>query len=164
MENMNPPQPARNFKKNKVVLIIGIILIIVAIVAIVGTIFYVSVQKNTVGNNNNGINVTNNKGTASNNSIPSTWSSDVPLYSGATILHTLSNTVASSVIFNTNNSVKQISDYFTNKLPSSGWKIVATKNSNAIEATKDTRTLIVSLSAPTKSGKTTFEETVVTRK
>ena len=162
MENINIPQPSAPRKQTSNLKRTFIILIIIVIIATIGIIVYMSIQ-NAVN-----IKTTNQiiQGSPihSENKLPSTWSNDAPTYPGAIIINTLSTSKGDEVISTTNDSISQVLDYFKNQLPTSGWKIVDTRNAGLIEAIKDTRELLIAISMPTKLEKATFEETIIFKK
>lgn len=85
---------------------------------------------------------------STSSSLPADWPKDVPVYPGATVSYSGSNTSKSGdsgigAVLTTKDSAQKVRDYYAKELVVQGWTVEATYNADetsVLSATKDTRT------------------------
>jgi hypothetical protein len=124
--------------------------------------------KVNVDSDNGSVTVKTDQGTwSTSDKLPSDWPTDVPVYPGATVQGSVAaqgQTAGHYVGLVTSDDAAKAIAWYKGELAAKGWKVTAEVNTaqgNMLSAEKDSRNLVVVVSA--QDGKTTISLTVATK-
>jgi cytoskeletal protein RodZ len=165
--------------KNKLLVILGVIVGVLIVLSLLVSIFFKKIGEKAVelflsqktGGNvqiedqGKKVSYTSDEGNFSaqeGGSLPDQFPSDFPIYPGATIANSWSasgnETQGVSVVWDTDASIKDVSDFYNDKLSNGGWKVSGTftnESSTTISFEKDSTNGFVGITKG-ENGKTTI--------